>query len=466
MQVTTRLDTFLSSRRNQYLILAAITLLAAALRFYKLGEWSFWYDEIFTLRDVRNLPNIGWLHQQLSRLLIYFVVHTLGESEWTARIIPALIGVLTIPILYFLVRKSFGVGVALFASIFLAIAPWHLYWSQNARFYTTLLLFYTLALFAFYYAIEEDRPWYLVLFLIFLGFAVLERLFSVLLIPVVVSYLLLLKVLPFEKPPGLRMRNIWIVAIPILMIVLLGAWQYISNPEKYLISFDRINNNPLWIVSGVIFYLTIPIMCMGFVGAVYYLIQKNRAVLLLAIAAIFPILAIVVLSAIQYTATRYAFVTLTSWIVLAALAVWTLLKEAKGFIWILSCGVILLLFLEPLSEAFLYYRYQNGNRDDFKSAVQFIDRYKEPGEKVVVTNALLANYYSNDATWNYLTLDLDNLPQDQGRIWFVEDNTLGDLHPETVKWLQENTNLIANFDVRVRARNFKMRVYRYDPDDH
>jgi hypothetical protein len=28
----------------QYGLLAAITLLAAALRFYKLGDWSFWID--------------------------------------------------------------------------------------------------------------------------------------------------------------------------------------------------------------------------------------------------------------------------------------------------------------------------------------------------------------------------------------------------------------------------------------
>ena len=33
----------------QYWLLAGITLLALILRFYKLGEWSFWIDEIFTV---------------------------------------------------------------------------------------------------------------------------------------------------------------------------------------------------------------------------------------------------------------------------------------------------------------------------------------------------------------------------------------------------------------------------------
>jgi hypothetical protein len=33
--------------------LALITLLATALRFYKLGEWSFWIDEIFTINHAQ-----------------------------------------------------------------------------------------------------------------------------------------------------------------------------------------------------------------------------------------------------------------------------------------------------------------------------------------------------------------------------------------------------------------------------
>ena len=33
----------------QYIWLFLITLFAAALRFYRLGEWSFWIDEIFTI---------------------------------------------------------------------------------------------------------------------------------------------------------------------------------------------------------------------------------------------------------------------------------------------------------------------------------------------------------------------------------------------------------------------------------
>jgi hypothetical protein len=39
----------------EYLILAGIIMVAAVLRFYKLGEWSFWGDEVFSLSGVDGL---------------------------------------------------------------------------------------------------------------------------------------------------------------------------------------------------------------------------------------------------------------------------------------------------------------------------------------------------------------------------------------------------------------------------
>ncbi len=158
----------------QYLILAAIILLAAVLRFYKLGEWSFWIDEIYTINHamhhfsrpeliLENIPpSRDWV--PVSVILTAQVLNILGINEWSARLVSAGIGVLTLPILYFALRKTFGNQVILIALLLLAISPWHIFWSQNARFYTSLLLLSTLALFAFYYAIEHDLPVFLLAF--------------------------------------------------------------------------------------------------------------------------------------------------------------------------------------------------------------------------------------------------------------------------------------------------------------
>jgi uncharacterized membrane protein len=109
----------------------------------------------------------------------------------------------------FSTEKIFGVQVALIALLLLAVSPWHIFWSQNARFYTSLMLFYAFALFSYFYGIESDRPLYIFAFIVLFYLAVSERLPAVFLFPVVLGYLLLLKILPFEKPSGLRYSYSW-----------------------------------------------------------------------------------------------------------------------------------------------------------------------------------------------------------------------------------------------------------------
>ncbi len=454
----------LENRLIQYLVLAGITALAAVLRFYKLGAWSFWYDEIFTLRDLSRIFEFSVANQQFSRWLIFGAVNLLGTNEFNARLVPALVGILSIPILYFPTRKMFNVPTALLFGIFLAVSPWHLYWSQNARFYTTLLLFYTLGLFLVYFALEEDRPWYLVFALLFFGLAVMEREFAALLVPIVAVYIIGIWLLPFEKPPGFRARNILILVIPTLLITIAGSYKILANPGKWLEGFGWVNNNPIWILSGITFYIGIPFICIGLAAAVYYLLKKERSALLLAIASILPALAIITLSMIQYTANRYVFVSLTPWLILSALGTWELFKQNKDRSWILVSGVLLTLLVFPMGENVLYFQYQNGNRDDWKGAFELVNKLKEPGDLVVVTEARMGDYYLDaDIIHNFRDLDYESLAESNQRYWFVEDNNLGEKEPEILDWVKKNSELIATNDVAVRARTFKMRIYLYDP---
>jgi Dolichyl-phosphate-mannose-protein mannosyltransferase len=446
------------------LLLVGITFVAAILRFYRLGEWSFWYDEIFTLRSIRDLSGMPVFTQRLSFVLTYFVVKTLGINEWSARLVPALIGILTIPILYFPIKNIFGTFVALLSSALLAVAPWHVYWSQNARFYTALLLFYTLALIFLYLGFEKDRVLYLILGMLFFGLALRERLFAFFLVPVVAGYLFFLWALPFHKPPGLRWRNLLILLIPAMLGAFFYVWQYIQDPSLWSANFGWVNNNPLWILSGVTFYIGIPVLCVGTLGGVILILRRSRVGLLLALAAIVPILAMIVISLVQYAANRYAFITLTSWIILAAVAVRELFIQTRGEARLLSLGLVLIMLLEPLGENVIYYQYQSGNRDDWKAAFSYVKQRKEPGDLVIASNPELGNYYlSEQMTTNIYGVNMDQLAGQGKRVWFVEDNNVGDKYPEKLKWIKEHSQLLQVDDVHVRARNFIMRVYLFDP---
>ncbi|MCB0190905.1 MAG: glycosyltransferase family 39 protein [Anaerolineae bacterium] len=457
-------DSILTNRKTfHYTLLLLIVLLGCVLRFYKLGEWSFWGDEMFTVGGREDGFNYTFIRQSVSMTLIQFLVAWLGITEWNARLIPALFGMVSIPVLYLLVRKMFDPVVGLAAAILLAVSPWHLYWSQNARFYVPLLLFYTVALFAFYYGFEKDKPWYLVVSLLFLGLATKERLLALFFVPIVTSYLLLIIVLPFEKPTGLRWRNIAIFFLPGVVAGGFFVGPYVQNLSGWMEGFGYVNNDPVWIMLGVIYYIGLVVIGFAALGAVYFLVQKNRAVLLLSLGAVVPLFSIMGLSLFHYTANRYVFISLTCWLVLAALSTVELYRQSPKNVKILAMGALLLLIITPLSEDALYFKYQNGNRDNWRGAFEFVKHHKSPQDLVVAINPELGNFYLEEKILNWTSIDPNTLDDSENRLWFVEDMVAQEVYPEIHDWLTENARLVANYDVHAQARNFQMRVYLYEP---
>ena len=439
-----------------------IIVIAAVLRFYKLGEWSFWGDEAFTLSTKEDGFNYSFLRRSLASDLIRLTTAYLGVSEWNARLVPALIGILTIPLTYFPTRRLFGTGTALLAALFLAISPWHLYWSQNARFYILLLLFYSLGLLAFHIAMEEDRPWLLIGSLLLFGFAARERLIALFFIPVIGVYLILIWLLPLEKPKGFRPRNLILILAPTAIAGIFFAGPYLSNLGAWFGGFGRINTNPFWMLAGTVSYIGLPTVIIAAFGCLYWLSRKNRGALLFGLNAFLPLAAIIILSIFHYAANRYVFITLTSWLLLAALAIRELFRKTEGLGHILAFGALMLLILAPLSEDILYFQYQNGNRDNWKAAMNYVETQRQDGDIVVSANTDISDLYLDEQTLSLDSWDPAHF-NEQSRVWIIEDMNVAELQPQMVSWLKENTREQARFDVHVQARNFKMRVYLFDP---
>jgi predicted membrane-bound mannosyltransferase len=76
----------------------------------------------------------------------------LGVSERAARLGACWVGIATVPILGFLTRTVAGASALL-----LAITPWHLYWSQMARFYTAKFLFTSVFILLFARGMQTGR---------------------------------------------------------------------------------------------------------------------------------------------------------------------------------------------------------------------------------------------------------------------------------------------------------------------
>ena len=452
------------SSSSQLVLLTGVTLLAVVLRFYKLGEWSFWVDEISMIGRAVDFPNIPLFSRSATLAVMHYFLNWSGVDEWSARLIPSLIGMISIPVLYFPIRKIFDPWVALISVLLLAVSPWHLYWSQNARFYTSLLLFFNLSLLFFYLGMEKDRLWYLILSICFLGLAFFERHIALFLGPVMVGYLVLLKLLSFELPVGLRFRNIGVLSLPVLVCAPIAAPAFFNMTVDFVESYAELaQNSPFWTLAGSLYYIGIPTLIAGCLGLVFLYLQKNRAFLILGLGALIPMAATFVLSFFTYTANRYIFISLVCWLVLAAVGAAELIKQSQGTVRFLAAGMLLVLFFVPMSENTLYYQYQNGNRANWRAAVELVKQRKEDGDRVVSSKRAIAEYYLGEHVTSYNFVDLPDLDKSQTKVWFIVDNSGEVADPKFTQWIRRNATLVEVFDTHVEARNFRMRVYRYDP---
>lgn len=460
--IKARLSNSIPGETWQYVLLATITLVALALRLYRLGQWSFWIDELLTWRDATRFFDLALTRRSTLRLLTLVAGHLLGVNEWNLRIIPALIGVFTIPILYFPLKKIFGVAIALSSMLLLAISPWHLLWSQNARFYVTLLLFYTLALLTFYLGLEKDRIFYLVLSMLFLGLAALESQIALLIVPVVIAYVVLVLILPFEQPAGLNLRNLAVFFGPGFV-----AASYFSLPFFLNGVWDRYfggntNTTSLNILVTVVYYVGLPAVCLGICGAIYFLFKRNRAVLLLSLSSLLPLMMIVFLARVQFTDSRYVFLSLVSWLVLAAVTIKALFSQSRRGARTVAIGLLLILLLTSTGQVVAYY-HQNGHRENWKEALAFVRQHKEAEEQVLVTFNRLGWYYLPGQTASIREETLAEVKAGNRKVWFVEKVSYTRRRPTVQTWLEENTETITTFETDTPIHHYEIRVRLYSP---
>lgn len=447
----------LSSTLYTVLGLGAITLLALGLRFFRLGEWSFWIDEIYTIN--RSLQELSLL-TPLSLRLISLTFDFFPVSEWSARLAPAIIGVITIPILFFPIRRVFNLQIAFVSVLLIAVSTVHLFWSQNARYYIALMLFYNLALFLFYLWIESDKLLYLVLTFLFLGLALLERLVALYILPVMGVYLVLIILMKFEKPKGFRLRNLFLFLVPILIG---GLILFIPEITNFRTRFLVHSSNPFRLLSAVVFDLGLPVFIVAFLGGYYSFKEKDRAGLLMITSAVVPLAILLVLAPFSFVNSRYFFATLPSWIILAAIVIVKLFENGQFYAKSVSIILLLILITDSISQDVLYYGYQNGNRADWKGAYHLVGQSAVEGDMIVSSRSEIGRYYLGRNVVPSQAIVPENIINEKRTAWFVLDNQTGNVPQKLQTWLNEHASLKSVRDVSLPGKTFEMRVFLYQP---
>ena len=178
-------------RRPEAIALIAIVLAACVLRFWDLGARAVHHDESlhgyysWFMSQGGGFMHNPLLHGTVQFIATNFVFRLFGASDATLRLLPALLGVITVALPYLLFRERLGTLGAIIASALLAVSPGILYFSRFARndiyiVLITLILFWTM------WAYMDSRRFrYLVIAAaaLAIGFATKEIMYLLVLVP-------------------------------------------------------------------------------------------------------------------------------------------------------------------------------------------------------------------------------------------------------------------------------------------
>ncbi|HEX6383879.1 MAG TPA: glycosyltransferase family 39 protein [Anaerolineae bacterium] len=424
-----------------------------------------WIDEIYSLQSAQTVLESGQVIQPVSTLLISASIQSFGTSEWSMRLAPALIGLISVPVLYFLVRKLFDQHVALIAVLLLAISPWHVYWSQNARFYTMLFLLYTGAVVTFFWGLEHFKHRLLLVSLVLLGLALMERLLAAFLVPIVGSYVLLVRALWFKKHAFFRSKKLLLaIALPVLIFGVYELFNLMEGESRVLSFVTKFvgnpNKSPARFLASFIYRVGLPTLCLGTVGGLYLIARRKPIGLYLLLAAIMPPLLLTLAAPFVFTADRYAFVALPGWIILSAVTIKTLFAESTRYGQILVLAVPLIALSDAFVQNALYYTYQNGGRHDWKSAYAFIGTHQRESDVVIAARPLIGEYYLRRTVEGIHNVDTQAVRRSNQRTWFLVNE---DVDPDVQQWIDDRSELIQDLDVYIPGNVYGLRLYLFDP---
>lgn len=149
-----------------WVALSAIVAVGGALRFLRLDDLSLWLDEIYVVdylrrpwRSVLGFDGAYDNHPPLYFAIVKTTSYLTGEAQ-AARVVSAVAGSLTIIVIFLLTRRLVGTNAGLLASLILALAPLHIWYSREGRMYAPAAFFVALSWYSLLrFLPERGRRW-------------------------------------------------------------------------------------------------------------------------------------------------------------------------------------------------------------------------------------------------------------------------------------------------------------------
>ena len=450
-----------------------ISFVAILLRIYRLGEWSFWEDEIFSVQHALLVNKDGLKAIDSPHPLYYLciapVFRRYGVREATARSVSAVVGALSIPlfILALQLQTSEGLMTSLLLGALLALSPWHIYWSQNARFYTMTFLFQGLALLNLYQAVETGQWSSLVFYLLFYALATLAHETSFLTVIIAGVYFAELDLFSLQRFNHLSLLQ---MAVALLLPMFLTGATYLivggglhkrtkTIKQQWQIHYGKRQASPLRILSGALRYISIPVVFTAALSFGYGYVHPDPLGLLTLAIMLTPIAVVLVGSMFAYAANRHMLLALLGFLIATSRFIHATFHESA---W-LGFALILVVLGTMLDDLLLYYRIQHGNRPKWKDVLQEVRKNIDHSDQIYSTSPHIVQYYLKRYTRWLFEQEAASLEQLPCRAWFVVDRTEEYLPSSVQEWLHQHTKVIRSEEVRYHMSTWMVTVRLYEP---
>jgi len=421
-------DRWWNRSRAQFAIaLALLVGVAGVLRFHQLDNPSYWSDEMFQIRDAVGLDKPGYIETRFGMQLAGVDVASMepegygdfkakGLTEFNGRLAAAIIGTLSVAVFALLLVPMIGRGPALATAALLTACTWHIEWSQSARFYSPMFLYYNTALLAYFVASERKSLPLLGLSMAAAWLASAAKPTSLMLFGVIAIDGLVLwlrtRRLPFGVP-GLAL-----LAVAFLFCAVFVLPQGTSNLDSF--STRRLGESTARVIAGNVYNLGPAVALMALAGAWMARRQLPRAVTFFVAAVAVPLLSFGVLANFLHVEIRYTFMNVLGWLGLAGLGsgfAFRALREVQGP-WVAATPFGLVLIASSLAMLH-YYEPASGNRPRWREAYEYVERHRSEGDRIVGLATWAGKYYLADDGVEQLKHGLDSGEDDRRGTWFI-----------------------------------------------
>jgi uncharacterized membrane protein len=422
-------------------VIILIVLTAFSFRFYGLNAGP-WFDEIMTYAQYAKQPFghiVTTYDTQNNHILYSLISHVslmiFGDSIWSLRLPAALFGVGSILLLYYFTQEVSNVKEALFSSALLTVSYHHVWFSQNARGYTGLLFWTILSSWLFLKSMGSNRSSSWLLYAVSLALGIFTHLTMMF---VVFSHFIiyLLRLIKYRKrdneniwkgfwigylPSGLFTFQLYALVIPQMLSSMSnegGGVDYWRNPLWTL--FEMVRGLHIGFAEG--FFAIVPLLIF-LTGLLSFIRHRSEVAYLFLLPSFIGTAVIIGIG--HHLWPRFFFFTAGFAVLILVRGTFVIGNYVAQFmrldarkhyvVGFVICTFILIASLATVPKVY-------GPKQDFKGAMEFINKNMKSGDSVVTVGMATLPYksfYKTDWSTVESIASLDSIREFSKRVWLV-----------------------------------------------